>query len=147
MKSILLKVFNGILTGLGIGYLSTIIVSVLVNKGVYYPTVAHFTEVSVDAVIKQAIIMALMGVIGSVSSEIYKVEKISLLNRSLIQFVIIVTGVLVMGTYLGWIKSVVDAIGTFILASIIFIVIWVVLYLGIKKEIESINEKLQLKNK
>ena len=52
-----------------------------------------------------------------------------------------------MGTYLGWIKSVVDALGTFILASIIFIVIWVVLYLGIKKEIESINEKLQLKNK
>ena len=75
MKNILLKVFNGIFTGLGIGYLSTIIVSVLVNKGVYYPTVAHFTEVSVDAVIKQAIIMVLMGVIGSVSSEIYKVEK------------------------------------------------------------------------
>lgn len=45
-----------------------------------------------------------------------------------------------MGTYLGWIKSVVDALGTFILASIIFIVIWVVLYLGIKKKLNQLTK-------
>ena len=77
MKNIFAKIFSGILTGLGIGYLSTIIISVLINKGTYFPSTVTTGEVSLNTIMIQAVLMALLGVIGTLSADIYKIEKYS----------------------------------------------------------------------
>ena len=77
MKNIFAKIFSGILTVLGIGYLSTIIISVLINKGTYFPSTFTTGEVSLNTIMIQAVLMALLGVIGTLSADIYKIEKYS----------------------------------------------------------------------
>ena len=77
MKNIFAKIFSGILTVLGIGYLSTIIISVLINKGTYFPSTVTTGEVSLNTIMIQAALMALLGVIGTHSADIYKIEKYS----------------------------------------------------------------------
>ena len=77
MKNIFAKIFSGILTVLGIGYLSTIIISVLINKGTYFPSTVTTGVVSLNTIMIQAVLMALLGVIGTLSADIYKIEKYS----------------------------------------------------------------------
>lgn len=143
MKNIFAKIFSGILTGLGIGYLSTIIISVLINKGTYFPSTVTTGEVSLNTIMIQAVLMALLGVIGTLSADIYKIEKYSLLTKSLIQFVVIIGSVLLVGVLVGWIKTLGAAVSSFIIASIIFIIIWIIMSLIMKNEISQINQKLE----
>lgn len=142
MRNIFIKIFSGIFTGLGIGYLITIIISILINKGTYFPSTVTTDVVSLNTIMIQAAFMALLGVIGTISSEIYKIEKYSLLTKSLIQFVVIIGSVLIVGILVGWIKTPLDALSSFILASLIFIVIWIIIGLFMRKEISQINQKL-----
>lgn len=56
---------------------------------------------------------------------------------------VIVGSVLLVGVLVGWIKILGAAVSSFIIASIIFIIIWIIMSLIMKNEISQINQKLE----
>lgn len=146
-KKIILRGVIGIPTGITIGYLITIIVSLIWGKGYYSPCVPELILVmgnEINAVILQTILCALLGVAFAASSVIWEMEYWSIAKQTGIYFFI--TSMVMMPTawFLYWMEHTITGFlsytGIFVM---IFIFVWLTQYCMNMRDIKKINAKLK----
>ena len=146
-KGLLFRVFVGVLGGVVLSYFITILISLTVGDGNYYPCVPSLTERfgnEVTAVIVQTVLSAILGAGFAGCSLIWEKDEWSLLKQTGIYFSIASVLMMTVAYVCEWmehsVKGVLSYFGIFLG---IFIVVWLVRYMIWKVRISKIKEGLQ----
>ncbi len=146
-KNIMQRGAFGILTGIAIGYLITIIISAIWGKGYYAPCVPELTEMmgnEIRAVILQTVLCALLGLVCGSGSVIWDVEEWSIARQTGTYFLLVLAAMMPIGYALQWMEhslsGIIQYCGIFIL---IFAVVWIWQYFSVLRKIKAINKKLK----
>ena len=149
-KELLFRVFVGVLGGVVLSYIITIVISLTVGDGNYYPCVPGLTERfgnEVIAVIVQTVLSAILGAGFAGSSLIWEKDEWSLLKQTSIYFGIVSVLMMTVAYVCEWMEhSVKGILSYFAIFLVIFIVVWIVQYLIWKVRISKIKEGIQKNN-
>ncbi|WP_277287379.1 DUF3021 domain-containing protein [Sneathia sanguinegens] len=135
------KYIDSFLIGVGIGSLVEAIISIFLHINIV--GVSSFVE-SVPAgyaKIIQCILYGGFGIVGLLTSKIYKL-KIHLALKTILQFMCLIIYFLIVGTYLRW-TSTRNLLFSLIIFVVIYLVIWTLIYIERKKEVDMINMNLK----
>ena len=91
-KKVILRSLIGAPIGLSISFIITLIISVIINKGEYYPVVPQLTALcgnELNAVVIQTICSLLYGAAFGGASVIWEIENWSLLKQTVIHCLVI----------------------------------------------------------
>lgn len=135
------KYIDSFLIGVGIGSLVEAIISIFLHINIV--GVSSFVESvpSGYAKIIQCILYGGFGIVGLLTSKIYKL-KIHLALKTILQFMCLIIYFLIVGTYLRW-TSTRNLLFSLIIFFVIYLVIWVLIYIERKKEVDMINMSLK----
>ena len=131
-KKVILRCLIGAPIGLSISFMITLIISVIINKGEYYPVVPQLTALcgnELNAVIIQAVCSLIYGAAFGGASAIWEVESWSLLKQTVIHCLVISVSMLPAG-YIA-------------IFFFIYFFIWFSQYFAMKKKIQAINDKVK----
>ena len=144
------RVFVGLLGGIVISYLITIVISIAIGDGSYYPCVPSLIERfgnEVTAIIMQTVLSAVLGAGFAGSSIIWEMDEWSLLKQTSIYFGIVSVLMMTIAYICEWmehsVKGILSYFGIFVA---IFIAVWIVQYLIWKVRVSRIKEKIQKNN-
>lgn len=145
-KQIILRGLFGIPTGICIGYLITIIASVIFANGYYSPCVPALIEVSgseIAAVVLQTVLCAILGAVCAAASVIWEIDNWSIAKQSGIYFAIISVTMLPIAYFTHWMEhSLAGFLLYFGIFTAIFIFVWIIQYLIWKSKIKKISDKV-----
>ncbi len=144
--NILKKIFTGISIGLFIGVSLSIIFNLINNSDIYYATNPEFYKSFDNHLVPTIIAFACFSSIGLVftfASEIYKIKKLNIFPKTLFHLTILYVILIIFGKYLCWFENVNDIIMNFITFIVIYVIIWIIKYNLVKKDIEKINKNLK----
>ncbi|MDN5652857.1 MAG: DUF3021 domain-containing protein, partial [Lactococcus lactis] len=130
----------------GIGFTLNLIFSII--NGEYYPGVPSFLEKydsTLMAVTVQTLIYMLLGIIQAFSTDIMNNQKRSLLSNTIIHFSIIFLPLLVVAYILHWGRDLLGLLSVGFSILVVYFIIWIVSYLGIKSQIDKINQSISKK--
>lgn len=135
------KYRDSFLIGVGIGSLVEAIISIFLHINIV--GVSSFVESvpSGYAKIIQCILYGGFGIVGLLTSKIYKL-KIHLALKTILQFLCLIIYFLIVGTYLRW-TSTRNLLFSLIIFVVIYLVIWTLIYIKRKKEVDMINMNLK----
>ncbi|AKC95137.1 hypothetical protein VC03_00855 [Sneathia vaginalis] len=135
------KYRDSFLIGVGIGSLVEAIISIFLHINIV--GVSSFVESvpSGYAKIIQCILYGGFGIVGLLTSKIYKL-KIHLALKTILQFMCLIIYFLIVGTYLRW-TSTRNLLFSLIIFVVIYLVIWTLIYIERKKEVDMINMNLK----
>jgi len=135
------KYRDSFLIGVGIGSLVEAIISIFLHINIV--GVSSFVESvpSGYAKIIQCILYGGFGIVGLLTSKIYKL-KINLALKTILQFMCLIIYFLIVGTYLRW-TSTRNLLFSLIIFVVIYLVIWTLIYIERKKEVDMINMNLK----
>ena len=145
-RKIILRGLIGVPIGITISYLITIIISICIGKGIYYPVTDELIGLmgnELNALILQTIISALMGAGFSMLSVIWEINSWSLFKQSAIFFGSSCLLMFPAAYLLNWMSH--TAIGILIYVGIfilIFVIIWLSCYFYMKNKIKKMNSKI-----
>lgn len=135
------KYIDSFLIGVGIGSLVEAIISIFLHINIV--GVSSFVE-SVPAgyaKIIQCILYGGFGIVGLLTSKIYKL-KIHLALKTILQFMCLIIYFVIVGTYLRW-TSTRNLLISLIIFVVVYLVIWALIYIERKKEVDMINMNLK----
>lgn len=137
------KYRDSFLIGVGIGSLVEAIISIFLHINIV--GVSSFVESvpSGYAKIIQCILYGGFGIVGLLTSKIYKL-KIHLALKTILQFMCLIIYFVIVGTYLRW-TSTRNLLFSLIIFVVIYLVIWTLIYIERKKEVDMINMNLKKK--
>lgn len=135
------KYIDSFLIGVGIGSLIEAIISIFLHINIV--GVSSFVESvpSGYAKIIQCILYGGFGIVGLLTSKIYKL-KIHLALKTILQFMFLIIYFVIVGTYLRW-TSTRNLLFSLIIFVVIYLVIWTLIYIERKKEVDMINMNLK----
>ena len=135
------KYRDSFLIGVGIGSLVEAIISIFLHINIV--GVSSFVESvpSGYAKIIQCILYGGFGIVGLLTSKIYKL-KIHLALKTILQFMCLIIYFLIVGTYLRW-TSTRNLLFSLIIFVVIYLVIWTLIYIERKKDVDMINMNLK----
>lgn len=145
-KKILLRIFGGFPVGITIGYLISIIISLIHGHGKYLAVnelLINSWGSEIAAVLVQALACGILGAVGASASLIWENNNMSLLKRSVIYFIILTAAMLPIAWLMHWVEFNVKS--TIIYLAVycgIFCIIWLIQYCLILFEVKKINQKL-----
>lgn len=140
------KIISGAFIGVGIGFTLNLIFSII--NGEYYPGVPSFLEKydsTLMAVTVQTLIYMLLGIIQAFSTDIMNNQKRSLLSNTIIHFSIIFLPLLIVAYILHWGRDLLGLLSVGFSILVVYFIIWIVSYLGIKSQIDKINQSISKK--
>lgn len=144
MKKYVLRTLTGIAFGITATHLLTVIVSICIGKGIYYPYYPVMERVygnSLNASLVQLLSSALYGGVFGLSTFVFTKDNWSLVKQTLVHFVIITCTCLLSGWLSFWyphrVSGVLIALGEYIVT---YFIIWFCIYSSYKKSISKINE-------
>lgn len=146
-KKMMIRGLLGFPIGIAIGYVITIISSVIWANG-YYAAVTleliHIMGNEINAVILQTILCGIIGTGFAMASLIWKIDSWSLVKQSGIYFTIICILMLPIAYATNWMQHSLRGILTFIGIFIaIFIFVWLVQYFLWRSNIKRMNERIK----
>ncbi len=150
MKNIIKRLLVGGIVGISVGYIISLIISVLIGKGDYYgasPMLIDRFGNELNAMIIQTFGSMLLGGVFSAASYAFE-NDYSLTKQTIIHFFVTMPVYLFISYMLGWlsfnsIKGVLMALGIYV---VIYIVIWLIMYLYWKQKISKLNEDIKVVN-
>jgi hypothetical protein len=149
-KKILQRCLLGAPIGLAISTIITIIISLTVGDGCYYPVVPDLISdcgTEMNAVLIQAVFSLIYGAAWAGASIIWEVETWSILRQTLTHLVICSSATLPAAYLMRWMNH--SASGILLYFGIffaIYLIIWLSQYSGMKKRVSEINRKIQESN-
>lgn len=145
-KKIILRSILGFPLGIALGYLITIVISLLFANGFYSPCVPELTDTmgsEINAVMLQAFLCGILGSGFAAASLIWEMNDWSLVRQTGIYFFIISIIMMPVAYVTYWmehsLKGVLGYFGTFV---VIFIAIWIVQYFIAKNNVKKLNKNL-----
>ncbi len=150
-KKIIMRSLLGFPIGIAIGYLITILLSLVWAKGYYSPCVPELISVmgnEINAVILQTVLCGILGTGFAASSVIWEMDNWSIVKQTGIYFSIISVIMLPIAYFAYWMEhSIVGFLTYFGFFVLIFAIIWITQFVIGKHTISKMNEKLfQTKN-
>ena len=142
-KKILMRGLFGLPTGIAIGFVITLIISICIGNGSFYPVTPELIDAAgneLNAVILQTVLCAIMGAGFAAASIIWELDSWSLAKQSGIYFMIISVIMLPIAYFTTWMKH--TALGVLSYVAIfvaIFVVVWLSQYLLWKRKIKQMN--------
>lgn len=145
-KKIIIRGALGFLTGITIGYLITIIMSLVFANGYYSPCVPELISImgnEINAVILQALLSGLLGAGFGACSVIWEIERWSIVTQTGIYFTLVSIIMLPIAWILYWMEhSVGGFLSYFVIFLFIFALIWVIQFLIGKQIVRKMNDNL-----
>ena len=111
-KKILMRGLFGLPTGIAIGFVITLIISICIGNGSFYPVTPELIDATgneLNAVILQTVLCAIMGAGFAAASIIWELDSWSLAKQSGIYFMIISVIMLPIAYFTNWMKHTVLA--------------------------------------
>ena len=146
-KKVILRCLIGAPIGLSISFIITLIISVIINKGEYYPVVPQLTALcgnELNAVIIQTVCSLIYGAAFGGASVIWDMENWSLLKQTVLHLLIISVSSLPIAYCMYWIPHTFRGILIYIaIFFFIYFTIWIGRYFTMKKKIQAINDKIK----
>lgn len=146
-RKILFRCLIGAPLGLAVSTLITILISLAVGDGNYYPVVPELITdcgSEMSAVLIQAGCSLLYGAVWAGASLIWEMEQWSLLRQSLTHLVICSLATFPVAYLMRWMSHTVPgALGYFAVFFVIYLFIWLTLYFAAKRRIQAINAKVR----
>ena len=128
----------------------TIVISLIVGDGNYYPVVPELTGIcgsEMNAVLVQTIVGILYGAMFGGTSLIWDMENWSLLKQTITHLLVVSITTFPVAYFMHWMEhSILGALsymGTFLAA---YGIIWVSIYLSIRRKLNKINAKVGSKS-
>lgn len=145
-KKILLRGILGLPIGIAIGYVITILTSLVWGQGYYSPCIPELIDMTgseINAVLLQTALCGLLGISFGASSVIWDIENWSIIKQTGIYFLITAVVMMPVAYLLYWMEhSIKGFLGYLGIFAAIFIVIWLVLYLNGKHSVKKMNSRL-----
>lgn len=149
-KKILQRCLLGAPIGLAISTVITIIISLTVSDGSYYPIAPDLISdfgTEMNAVLIQAVFSLIYGAALAGASVIWEVETWSILRQTLTHLVICSIATLPVAYLMRWMNRTVSGILLYFgIFFAIYLIIWLLQYAGMKKRVNEINQKIQESN-
>lgn len=146
-KNIIQRALFGFPTGIAIGYVISIIISLTFGNGTYSPCTPLLIKSmrnEINAVIFQTILTGLLGSVFSSASLIWDIEEFSLLKQTLYFFLITSITMMIIAYLLKWVAPTILSLLSFLLSFIIiFAIIWLIQYLMWREKIKKLNDKIK----
>lgn len=148
-KKMIQRGLLGFPIGIAIGYVITVIISMCVGDGTFYPVTPELIETmgnELNAVILQTVLCGIMGAGFSMASLIWEIDSWSIVKQSGIYFAIACVVMLPIAYVANWMKhslvGVLSYIGIFVA---IFMFVWIAQYFAWKSKIKKMNEEIEKK--
>ena len=145
-KKIALRSILGFPIGIALGYIITIVISLIFADGYYLPCVPELIQVmgnEINAVMVQALLCGLLGAGFAASSRIWEMENWSIVKQTGIYFLIISLIMLPIAYFSYWMEhSIAGFFSYFAIFVLIFAVIWVIQFAAGKHNVKEMNKKL-----
>jgi magnesium-transporting ATPase (P-type) len=146
IKKILLRGLGGILPVIAVGYLITIVISLLFLDGQYNPVVPALSaqfEHEIYAVLVQTAFLALIGFVQGAVSVVWDMDELSYMKQTGICFFVYSLIVLPVAYFMRWMpRSPLGFAAFFGLFTLAFFITWLIQYCIWRAKIRKINEKL-----
>lgn len=146
-KKIILRCISGVPIGLSIGYLITIVISLIWADGYYTSCVPELAErmgSEISAVILQALLCGILGMGFGGCSVIWEIENWGIAKQTGIYFLIVSLIMMPIAYVTYWmehsIQGIVSYFGIFVF---IFAIVWAIQYGRAKHNIKEMNEKME----
>lgn len=146
-KKLLLRSLLGAPIGVTISMIITIIFSLSMGHGEYFPAPHELTDWcgnETTAVIVQLICSLFIGAVGGGSSVIWEIENWSLLKQTLVHFAVLAVPFFGVGYVMNWLPHyLVGAIGYVAAFILVYVIMWFSIYFSIKSKVKKMNKQLQ----
>lgn len=133
--------------GIAIGFVITVMISICVGDGFFYPVTPELIETmsnELNAVILQTVLCGIMGTGFAMASVIWEIDSWSLAKQSSIYFAIACIVMFPIAYVTNWMKhdaiSILSYVGIFIA---LFAIVWLSQYFAWKSKIKKLNDKVQ----
>lgn len=127
---------RGLMCSIGGVVIVMIIYGVLASKGI-------LTTLTPHKVITEVLSAALLAFIMGGVSVVHSIERLSLMSASLLHGLVIYVDVIAIYLYNGWLPASAKWIGGFTAIFVLgYLIIWVVIYLSIRRRVNKINSRL-----
>ena len=142
-KKIIMRGLFGLPTGIAIGFVITLIISICIGNGSFYPVTPELIDATgneLNAVILQTVLCAIMGAGFAAASIIWELDSWSLAKQSGIYFMIISVIMLPIAYITNWMKHTILGVLSYVAIFVaIFVVVWISQYLLWKRKIKQMN--------
>ncbi len=149
-KKIILRSLLGMPIGMTISYLITILISLAMADGNYYPVVPELTDAcgsEMNAILFQALFSLLYGAVWGGASVIWEMEDWSLLRMTATHLAVCSIATFPIGWFMRWMPhTIAGSLLYFGIFLAIYLSIWFSQYRSMKKRIDQINRKIQARN-
>lgn len=146
-KKLIMRAMFGVPLGIAIGYVITVIISICIGDGLFYPVTPELLETmgnEINSVILQTALWVIMGTGFAMASIIWEIDSWSLLKQSGIYFAVICVVMFPISYFAGWMPhstaGVLLYVGIFIA---IFVLVGISQYLAWKSKIKKMNDSLK----
>lgn len=150
IKKILLRAAFGFPIGITIGYMITIIISLIWADGYYSPCVPELASAmgnEIYAVILQALLCGLLGASFSTSSIIWEIEHWNLVKQTGIYFLIVSIVMMPIAYFTYWMEHSLNGfLSYFGIFALVFIIVWIVQFMIGRHNVRKMNENLHKTN-
>lgn len=145
-RKIVVRGLLGIPLGICIGYLITVICSVVNGDGTYYPVapkLIEYCKTEINAVILQTVLCGVLGFACDASTVIWEMDDWSILKQNVIHFLIISCSMLPIAYFTHWMEHTVKGVSIYFGIFIgIYVISWFVQYLSWKRKIQEMNRRI-----
>lgn len=146
-KKIMLRAISGLPIGLSIGYLITIVISLIWADGYYascVPALAETMGSEIGAVTLQALLCAILGMGFGGCSVIWEIEDWGIAKQTGIYFLIVSLIMMPIAYVTYWMEhSVWGLVSYFGIFAFIFAIVWAIQYGRAKRNVKKINERME----
>ncbi len=146
-KNMIKRGMQGIPIGIAIGYVISIVTSVIWGEGYYSPCVPELRDAAggeIQAVVLQAALCGLLGAVFGAASVLWDVEEWSIAKQTGTYFVVVCAAMMPTAYLLYWMEhSIAGFVQYLLMFVIIFAFVWISQYLIMMRKIRAINAKLQ----
>lgn len=147
------RIFQGLLgfpIGIATGFVITILISMCVGDGTFYPVTPELMETmgnELNAVILQTVLCGIMGSGFAMASAIWEMDSWSLAKQSGIYFSAACIIMLPIAYVTNWMKhsvgGVLAYVGVFV---VIFLIVWLIQYFVWNRKVKKMNDCIRKSN-
>lgn len=146
-KKMLLRALIGMPVGLAISTLVTILISLTIGDGVYYPVVPQLiadTGNEMNAVLLQAVCSLLYGAAWGAATVIWEMENWSILRQTVTHLLIVSIATFPIAYFMYWMEHSISGILLYFgIFFAVYVIIWLSQYSALKKRVQQINERVK----
>lgn len=146
-KKVLARAAMGFPAGVFMGYTITVIISITLGTGEYLPVAHELAQemgTVLNAVIMQYLLVGLLGAATAAGSLAWEMERWSVTRMTVVHFLVLTLSMLPIAWFSHWMqRSAAGVLGYLGIFLAIYVVIWLAMYLPLKRSVARVARKMR----